>query len=95
MGQIRGGRQPHLCSLRNRQVTPHLLRHTMAMELLRAGVDRSVMALWLGHESIKTCPSRLIDPGNYPNPGDGETRARGHHIVWEAGFWCGVLAQES
>ena len=34
--------------------TPHCLRHTAAMELLQAGVDRSVIALWLGHESIET-----------------------------------------
>ena len=32
----------------------HVLRHTAAMELLQAGVDRSVIALWLGHESVDT-----------------------------------------
>ena len=41
-------------SLRNRRVTPHVLRHAAAMELLQAGVDRSVIALWLGHESVET-----------------------------------------
>ena len=41
-------------SLRQRKVTPHMLRHTMAMELLQAGVDRAVIALWLGHESVET-----------------------------------------
>ena len=41
-------------SLRRKRVTPHVLRHTAAMELLQAGVDCSVIALWLGHESIKT-----------------------------------------
>ena len=41
-------------SLRQKKVTPHMLRHTMAMELLQAGVDRSVIALWLGHESVET-----------------------------------------
>ena len=41
-------------SLGRRRVTPHLLRHTAAMELLQAGVDRSLIALWLGHESIET-----------------------------------------
>jgi site-specific recombinase XerD len=35
-------------------VTPHVLRHTAAMELLQHGVDRSVIALWLGHESVET-----------------------------------------
>jgi site-specific recombinase XerD len=41
-------------SLNQKNVTPHMLRHTMAMELLQAGVDRSVIALWLGHESVET-----------------------------------------
>ena len=41
-------------SLRAKRVTPHVLRHTAAMELLQAGVDRTVIALWLGHESIET-----------------------------------------
>ena len=37
-------------SLLRKKVTPHVLRHTTAMELLQAGVDRAVIALWLGHE---------------------------------------------
>lgn len=41
-------------SLQKKKVTPHWLRHTMAMELLQAGVDRAVIALWLGHESVET-----------------------------------------
>jgi site-specific recombinase XerD len=41
-------------SLREKKVTPHVLRHTTAVELLQAGVDRTVIALWLGHESIAT-----------------------------------------
>lgn len=41
-------------SLKDKHVTPHVMRHTAAMELLQAGVDLSVIALWLGHESIKT-----------------------------------------
>ena len=32
----------------------HVMRHSAAMELLQAGVDRSVIALWLGHESVET-----------------------------------------
>ncbi len=40
--------------LNEKRVTPHCLRHTAAMELLQAGVDRSVIALWLGHESVET-----------------------------------------
>jgi site-specific recombinase XerD len=41
-------------SLKEKRVTVHLLRHTMALELLQAGVDRAVIALWLGHESVET-----------------------------------------
>jgi integrase len=41
-------------SLRTKRVTPHVLRHTMAMQLLQAGVDRAIIALWLGHESVET-----------------------------------------
>jgi site-specific recombinase XerD len=41
-------------SLSGKRVTPHVLRHTLAMDLLHHGVDRSVIALWLGHESVET-----------------------------------------
>jgi site-specific recombinase XerD len=41
-------------SLNQKRVTVHRLRHTMAMDLLQEGVDRSVIALWLGHESVET-----------------------------------------
>lgn len=41
-------------SLTGKNVTPHTLRHTTAMLLLHAGVDLSVIALWLGHESTET-----------------------------------------
>jgi site-specific recombinase XerD len=41
-------------SLHDKRITTHGLRHTSAMELLQAGVDRSVIALWLGHESVET-----------------------------------------
>jgi site-specific recombinase XerD len=44
-----------LCpSLKRKHVSPHVLRHTAAMELLGHGVDRAVIALWLGHESVET-----------------------------------------
>jgi site-specific recombinase XerD len=45
---------PGCPSLQHRGITPHVLRHSTAMELLRAGVDTSVIALWLGHESIQS-----------------------------------------
>jgi len=41
-------------SLRNKKVSPHVLRQTTAMHLLQSGVDLAVIALWLGHESIET-----------------------------------------
>jgi site-specific recombinase XerD len=41
-------------SLGNRRVTPHVLRHSTAMDLLHHGVDQAVIALWLGHESVQT-----------------------------------------
>ena len=43
-----------LPSLKQQRVTVHRLRHTAAMELLQSGVDRAVIALWLGHESVET-----------------------------------------
>ena len=41
-------------SLAGKHITPHVLRHTAAMELLQAGVDCTLIALWLGHESVET-----------------------------------------
>ena len=40
--------------LSQQRVSPHTIRHTTAMHLLQAGVDISVIALWLGHESPVT-----------------------------------------
>jgi site-specific recombinase XerD len=44
----------HCSSLARKHVSPHVLRHTTAMDLLQEGVEQSVIALWLGHESIET-----------------------------------------
>jgi site-specific recombinase XerD len=41
-------------SLQGKRVSPHTLRHTTAMHLLQSGVDITVIALWLGHESPST-----------------------------------------
>lgn len=41
-------------SLKEKRVTAHSLRHSAAMALLEAGIDRAMIALWLGHESVET-----------------------------------------
>lgn len=41
-------------SLKAKHTTPHTLRHSCAMDLLASGVDRTVVALWLGHERVET-----------------------------------------
>jgi integrase/recombinase XerD len=40
-------------TLAKKRISMHVLRHSVAMDLLQQGVDRSVIALWLGHESIE------------------------------------------
>jgi integrase len=45
---------PNCATLASKKVTPHTLRHTTAMDLLRRGVPPTVIALWLGHESPET-----------------------------------------
>lgn len=44
----------HCPSLQSKRISPHTLRHTTAMHLLQSGVDITVIALWLGHESPST-----------------------------------------
>jgi site-specific recombinase XerD len=70
----------HSPSLTDKKVTPHTLRHSTAMALLHAGVDTSMIALWLGHESAETTQiylhadmtikeralARLAQPGAIP-----------------------------
>jgi integrase/recombinase XerD len=46
-------------SLTGRRLSPHTLRHTSAMRLLHAGVDTTVIALWLGHETTRTADAYL------------------------------------
>jgi integrase/recombinase XerD len=41
-------------TLYGKTITPHVLPHTAAMRLLHAGIDTSVIALWLGHEQVET-----------------------------------------
>lgn len=46
--------QAKCSSLLEKHVTPHVLRHSLAMDLLQNGIDRSIIALWLGHKSVET-----------------------------------------
>ena len=46
--------QPACPSLKQKTISPHVLRHSSAMRLRAHGVDPSVIALWLGHESVET-----------------------------------------
>jgi len=41
-------------TLKAKRISPHSLRHTAAMVLLQSGIDRAMIALWLGHESVET-----------------------------------------
>jgi integrase/recombinase XerD len=41
-------------ALRSARISPHTIRHTTAMHLLQSGVDLSVIAMWLGHETTQT-----------------------------------------
>jgi site-specific recombinase XerD len=46
-------------SLHGKRISPHVLRHTAAMSLLHAGVDTSVIALWLGHADLRATNAYL------------------------------------
>ena len=46
-------------TLTAKKISPHVLRHTAAMALLHAGIDTSVIAIWLGHESVTTTQAYL------------------------------------
>lgn len=47
-------------SLFGKKISPHTIRHTTAMHLLQSGVDLSVIAMWLGHESINTTHGYML-----------------------------------
>ena len=48
--------------LAQREVSPHIIRHSTAMHMLQAGVDITLIALWLGHKTrqLHTCTWRPI-----------------------------------
>lgn len=60
-------------TLRGKNVSPHVLRHSAAMALLQNGVDLSVIALWLGHETTRTVQAYLH--------ADMTIKQRGRHKV--------------
>lgn len=47
-------------TLREKNITPHSFRHSVAMNLLRSGVDISTIAIWLGHTSIETTHKYMV-----------------------------------
>jgi site-specific recombinase XerD len=49
----------HCPSLKGKHLSPHVLRHTSAMSLLHAGVDTTVIALWLGHADVRSTNAYL------------------------------------
>ena len=49
----------HCTSLNKKRVSPHVIRHSTAMALLRSGVDIAVIGMWLGHEGIETTNAYL------------------------------------
>jgi site-specific recombinase XerD len=74
-----------LCpSLNHKRVSPHVLRHTTAMDLLQEGVEQTVIAMWLGHESIETTQvyldanlelkQKILDKTTPPNGKPGRYR---------------------
>ena len=72
-------------TLRSKRVSMHVLRHTAAMALLSAGIDTSMIALWLGHEQERTThiylhadlalKHRTLDRITPPNGHPGRYRA--------------------
>jgi site-specific recombinase XerD len=71
-------------SLKHKRVSPHVLRHTTAMDLLHEGNEQCVIALWLGHESLETTQvyldadlemkQRILDKTTPPNGKPGRYR---------------------
>jgi len=76
--------EPTCPSLRTKRVTPHVLRHSVAMGLLAQGADSAVIALWLGHESLQstdmyvhadmTIKQRALDRMTPPDTAHGRYR---------------------
>jgi integrase/recombinase XerD len=59
-----------------KSVTMHVFRHSAAMRLLHAGIDTSVIALWLGHENVETTQVYLHAGASSPSASRMVTSAR-------------------
>lgn len=68
-------------SLKRKNVSPHVLRHSAAMDLLDHGVDRTVIALWLGHESVETTQMYLHADMRLKEKALSRTQPRGVKLV--------------
>ena len=85
-------------SVKDKHVTPHTLRHTAAMTLLKAGVDTSVIALWLGHEGTETTQiylnSRVLHQArekpqvSWSVPAPNGFRSPMADACWPGQAWC-------
>jgi site-specific recombinase XerD len=83
-------------SLRNKRISPHVLRHSTAMSLLDSNVDTSVIALWLGHESVRSTDiyihadmaikQRALDRTTPPNVVRGKYQPPDHLIAFLEGL---------
>ncbi len=88
-------------SLANKRVTPHVLRHTTAMEFLQAGVNRSVIALLLGHESVETTQIYLdanlamkeqaLAKAAPPSGNAGRYHPEDQLLAFLKGLWVGTI----
>jgi site-specific recombinase XerD len=83
-------------SLVDKKVTMHVLRHSAAMRLLHAGIDTTVIALWLGHESTETTQiylhsdlaikERALDRANPPGTPPGRYKPPDSTLAFLAGL---------
>lgn len=64
-------------SLRSKQITPHVFRHSTAMGMLESGVDISTIAIWLGHENIQTTHRYMVTDMKRKEEALGKVHARG------------------
>ena len=63
---------------RAKRVSPHTIRHTTAVHLLRAGVDINTIRAWLGHVSLET--TQPLRPSRSRDEGEGVGDLRGHEL---------------